>query len=171
MYTMKRVSYLLSLTIAMFSVLHAQSQTGTGKSFTFPSFNIIALDSSKSISLKNISQKKPVVFLFFSTTCDHCQREVTGLVKKKDKFQKVQLVMISMENLAAIKAFYRDYSLAGISNLVIGKDPAHAGISQYRFESFPYCAIYKSNHTYITSLDKEFDADDIIQELKKAGQL
>jgi len=137
----------------------------------YPVFNLISLDSATIFSTDKIVQNKPVVFLFFSTTCEHCQNEMKDLLKHKEDFTKIQLLLISTENLSEIKNFFNEYSLAKIPGMRIGKDYKYAGIKHFMFERFPFCAIYSKNRQFIKSFESEFDTDLILKELKKRKEI
>ena len=149
-----------------------QSNSASGqKKSDIPSIELLSLDSSSVFQTNTLSKKKPVVLLFFNTTCDHCQKEAADLVKNKEDLKKIQLVMISTENLNAIRIFYEQYSLSEINKLIIGKDFHYAGINFFKYESVPYCAIYSREHLYLDSLERDFNAQAILQKLKKRGEL
>lgn len=137
----------------------------------FPSIDILKFDSSVIIKTQKIPRTRPVVLLFFSTTCDHCQKEAVDLLTKKESFKKIQLVMISMEDITVIRKFYRQYSLDKLPNLIIGRDGLYTGIRQYKFESFPYCVIYSKNRQFVKSFERNFNTENILSALRDAGEL
>lgn len=157
-----------------FSILAGNCQSNSPsaqKKSDIPSIEILSLDSTSVFNTNTISNKKPVVLLFFNTTCDHCQKEATDLVKNKAELKKIQLVMISTENLTAISSFYKQYALSTLDNLIIGKDFLNTGAKFYMFESVPYCAIYTRDYLYLDSLERDFNTQDILMKLKNKGEL
>lgn len=48
---------------------------------------------------------KPVVLIYFNSTCDHCQREITALRAKKGLFEDAALVMMSAEQIETVRSF------------------------------------------------------------------
>lgn len=158
----------------IFSILASNCQTNsasTPANSEIPSIEILLTDSATIFHTSTLSARKPVVLLFFSSTCDHCQKEATDMVQKKEILKKIQLVMISTEELFAIRNFYEQYGLSAVSKLIIGKDIRYAGIKHFQFESIPYCALYSRGHKYLGSLERNFNTDSIILKLKEKGEL
>lgn len=135
------------------------------KNTVFPSIGIQLMDSSTILQTQTIAKDKPVVFLVFNTTCEHCQQEASDLVKNKNRLDKIRLLMMSYENITAIKKFYDKYSLSQIKGLIIGRDYRFAGANYFIYESVPFCAIYSKNHLYINSLERNFTTDSIFNVL------
>ena len=141
------------------------------KSTVFPSFDILLMDSSTIFQTQKIGNDKPVVFLVFNSSCEHCQKEASDLVKNKSRLSTIRLVMMSYENISLIKSFYNKYSLSRIEGLIIGRDYRFAGANYFMYESIPFCAIYSKKHKYLQSLERDFDTDSIFNVLKKNGEL
>jgi thiol-disulfide isomerase/thioredoxin len=157
-----------------FSILagNCQSNTQTTKQKSeIPSIEVLLPDSASIFQTTTLSQKKPVVLLFFNTTCDHCQQEALDLVMHKTELRKIQLVMMSSENLNLIRKFYDQYELSSINKLIIGKDIRNSGMKHFQYESLPFCAIYTREHLFISSLERDFKTVKIIQLLKAKGEL
>lgn len=158
----------------IFSILASNCQSNsasTPANSEIPSIEILLTDSSTIFQTNTLSASKPVVLLFFSSNCDHCQKEATDMVQKKEILSKIQLVMISTEELYAIRNFYNQFGLSVINKLIIGKDIRYAGIKHFQFESIPYCALYSRGHKYLGSLERNFNTDSIILKLKEKGEL
>lgn len=132
-----------------------------------PSIGLLSLDSSSVYQTNKLPLQKPVIINFFNSTCDHCQKEAIDLAKNKEAFKKVQLVMISSENLPAIRNFYKEYQLSDIPNIIIGKDYLYTGIKIFKYESTPFCAVYSKGGTYMGSLEGDFNTLKILQKLEK----
>lgn len=147
---------------------HAQSQSNQ---FGYPSIDILLTDSTTIFRTANADNTKPVVILYFSTTCEHCQNLAKQLVKKKKDLSGLLLIMISIDGVSAIKNFYQQYSLSHLPGLIIGKDYKFTGSRFYSFESFPFCAIYSRQKKFIKSFERDFTPASIISELKKKGEL
>lgn len=137
----------------------------------FPAIAIQLLDSTSIFQTKNIGKSKPVVFLLFNTTCEHCQKETRDLVKYKEELNKVNLIMISSEEITRIRSFYQQYSLSQIKGLVIGRDSLFAGTRLFMNESFPFCAVYSKKHLFLKSFERNFTTDSIFKVLKSNGEL
>jgi thiol-disulfide isomerase/thioredoxin len=152
----------LLLAVAMFLVTKENQGDSNIVKGDLPDLKIILTDSVTTYNVADTKGEKPVIFLFFSTTCDHCQSLAGELVRKKESLREIDLIMASIDSIDAIKRFGNQYSLFDIENLIIGKDAANAGIRTFQFESFPFCAIYNKQHKRIKSFERQFSAEDII---------
>ncbi|AEI50558.1 TlpA family protein disulfide reductase [Runella slithyformis] len=69
--------------------------------------------------------QKPTWLLYFDSTCEFCQMEITDLDRHKEKLTAVQLVLISAEETAVLQKFVRQHSFAQLSNVAIVQDHNH----------------------------------------------
>ena len=132
-----------------------------------PEVEILLPDSTTRYRVSETKGKRPVVLLFFSTTCDHCQSFAREMLKNQEKLKEFDLFMASTESLSLIKKFRNEYSLFELKNLVIGKDVFSAGIRTFHFESYPFSSIYNKQHKFIRSFEREFTVDDVISGINK----
>lgn len=158
---------LLPATLLLITALQAQVPPVHKTSPLMPSIEIQLLDSTTIFHTQKLAKDKPVVLLFFHTTCDHCQKKATELVANKEKLKQFRLVMMSNESIFLTKKFYLQYGLNRINNLVIGRDYKYSGAKYYAFESFPFCAMYSKEHKFIKSLERNFTLMDILKALEK----
>ncbi len=132
-----------------------------------PEIELLLPDSTTRYRISEIKGKRPVVLLFFNTTCDHCQSFAREMLKKQEQLKEFELFMASSESLSLIKKFRNEYSLFELKNLVIGKDVFSAGIRTFHFESYPFCSIYNKQHKFIRSFEREFTVEDVISGINK----
>ncbi len=162
-----RIFYLLLFLISFSGFTFGQAgSTMQNDRKGFPAIEYLLPDSSAVKNTSNISRSKPVIFLFFQTTCDHCRQLTKDIVLNKDKFSKFQLVMLTIESTNLIRNYFAAQKLSKIDNLIIGKDYKYGGIKKYQFESFPYCVIFSRNRSYMGSFEREFSVSSILKILK-----
>lgn len=70
--------------------------------------------------------------------------------------------MLSAESLKIIHDFYISNSFSELKNLVIGKDYLTKGQQLFRFESYPFCAVYNEKHQFIRSFQRNFNVDSLV---------
>ncbi len=75
-----------------------------------PGFNLLSMDST-AFTNRNLNLAQPTVIIFFNSECPHCQYEATAIGENINAFAHVNLLMMSVEPLAKIKAFATDYRL------------------------------------------------------------
>lgn len=107
-----------------------------------PAFTIFTVPDSIAFSNKNLLKNKPLVIMFFSPDCDHCQKETKELLAYKEELKNIQILMVSPSSYAAVKQFYEAYSLSTMPNLKLCNDINYALGSIYQLKTFPSIFVY-----------------------------
>jgi thiol-disulfide isomerase/thioredoxin len=137
------------------------------KNNSFPTFSLLRTDST-SFSTDNLPKNKPVVLVYFSTECGHCQLEAQELSKSMDKFKEVTFLFVGFHHsVSEIKTFGEKYGLSKFNNIWLCKEAKFFLISYYYIEFTPFIAIYDSNKKFV----KEFRNGAKPEELAEALQL
>lgn len=85
---------------------------------------------------------KPVVLIYFNSTCDHCQRQLTALERAWSRFDEVSLVLMSAQAEEEISAFSSALQFPTTADLkVVRCDPADIAES-FGVLSLPQIFIY-----------------------------
>lgn len=48
---------------------------------------------------------KPTIYVYFNSTCDHCQRQLQAMVRESARFEGARLVLLSAEETEVLFAF------------------------------------------------------------------
>ena len=104
--------------------------------------------------------------MFFSPGCDHCQHETEEIIKRKNDFKNIQIVMCTIAPLWEMNDFYKKYKLSQLSDLVIGRDYQYVLPSFYMIHNFPYLAFYNKNKQLISTFEGTLAVDKILKEFK-----
>lgn len=107
--------------------------------------------------------EKPTVIVYFNTECEHCQYEATQIVKYQDKFENVNLYMLSAENITQIKTFAHKMGLDKITHLEMGKITVKESFEVFAFTSIPDILIYNASG----ELQKHFKGETKIEAILK----
>lgn len=163
--------YMLSAVLLIASIaVFAQSTEGDPANKLkpgIPSFKLLSLDSTTVHTKEKLAKDKPVMILLFSPDCDHCKHLTEEIVKNKKKFKDVQIIMSSFKSLALIKPFYNATNAATIPNLVMGKDFSWYFSSYYKFNKYPFAALYNKKHELITTYEYTIDINQLAEILNK----
>ncbi len=127
---------------------------------TLPKFKAINLDS---ISFEPKQNGKPIIMIYFNSDCEHCQSEVTAIVKNQEKFTNTQILMLSSESIIKIKAFATKYKVLGIKNLQIVQISNKIAAENLGFKSIPHILIYDAKG----NLQKQFVGETKIETILK----
>jgi len=164
---MKKLLILFSLVVVAGCT---QAQQNKQDITNIPPFHILKGDSTW-FTPANLKKNKPVMIIYFSPDCSHCQHLVYEMKPKMKNFDKVQIVMVTFtdyDHLQAIRNFVRDFDLAKYHNLTVGSE-AHTYVVQryYQVTSTPYIAIYDKKGKLTKAFDKVPNVDELIAEVQK----
>ncbi len=167
---MKKKIVLAALTLILFSGIKAQVMYDTTapykKTKTIPDFQILKTDSTW-FTNKQLPSNEPVVIVYFSPDCGHCQLTAQEFVKDMNKLKNVFFVWTSYHSVDEIKAFAKKYKLDRYKNVVLGRDPNYFLPSFYRVKFTPFMAIYGSNGKLMETFDQGTSPDNIARLVKK----
>jgi thiol-disulfide isomerase/thioredoxin len=167
---MKKIALLFCLVLTL-SSLNAQDG---GK--PIPPYKILTTDSVY-VTPAKLKKNAPVMIIYFSPDCTHCQHltdELTDQLKTEEKqhkgmpLHKIQIVMITWSTLQAIQIFKKDYELGKFPNITIGTEGYTYTVQRYyQVKTTPYIAIYDKNGKPVHSFDKVPKFSDILEAVKK----
>ena len=134
---------------------------------SFPAYPLFALDSSRFNSLRVAGKKEPVVIIYFSPTCSHCQRqaeEITGHIKA---FKDVQFLMVSSYPMQEIKEYVNTYALSRFPNITVASDPNFSMGQFFELKSLPGIYVYNKNGKYKTHFETNVLADTLAKAVRE----
>jgi thioredoxin-related protein len=109
----------------------------------------------------------PVVLMYFSPDCDHCQEFTKALLKNYTVMTNKQLVMITFQSMEMIKKFEKDYNLAAYPNIKLGTEGTSYLVQKYyQIRSFPYLAMYDKTGKLVKIYEGEQPYTEIFKTLK-----
>lgn len=168
---MKRLKYLPAFLFVFLAVLSTLQGSSQPFKKGLPSIEILLTDSISRFHTQAAGHDKPIILLLFHTTCEHCQQQARDMVSKKKQLEATRLIMISTEPVSTIRKFSADYALSSIKGLVIGRDVQLVTPRMFMYESFPFSALYDRRHRFISSFERNFNSNTLLNELKKKGAL
>jgi thiol-disulfide isomerase/thioredoxin len=138
---------LLSVAILISATSRAQDSTAaTFKNIQhLPAFKIYAVPDSTIFTSAQLKKSGPLVLMFFSPDCDHCQKETKELMAYKEELKNLQIIMASAAAFKDINAFYKDYNIASMTNIIMGQDANYILGMKYQIRTYPSIFVYDSN--------------------------
>ncbi|HUR11573.1 MAG TPA: redoxin domain-containing protein [Flavitalea sp.] len=118
----------------------------------FPPIQLVQLDN-KPLTKKDIHANQPSLLFYFSPECEHCQHQVTDMLKKMDALKKVQIVMVTHQPAEMLQRFYTDYGLNKYKNIRVARDTKFLLPPFYNIKSLPYQALYNKKGNLITTYE------------------
>lgn len=133
-----------------------------------PSFEVLELDSSKVFNTYTIPEGKPIVLIYFSPDCDHCEHLTEDLIKKMDELKKTRIYMITPMDLTMTNEFYNKLNLGAYKNIKVYKDFLFFGYKFFGFRSFPFAAVYDSHKNLVKGFPEKLTAELLLEAVKEA---
>jgi thiol-disulfide isomerase/thioredoxin len=141
---LKKIVFLLLLIESTLG-LFAQKDTADNyinRFITIPAFKINIVPDSSAYSNQHLKKNTPLVVMFFSPDCDHCQNETKELLAYKKELKGIQVLMVSSASYKEIKDFYELFQLSSIPNIKVGQDVNFKLGSIYKMRTYPSIFVY-----------------------------
>ncbi len=161
---MKRILFFLSLVITV-GCTRAQN---SGNIQNIPDYRILDADSVYRTPA-NLKKNQPVMIVYFSPDCSHCQHLMNEIKGQMKDFSKIQIVMVSAVDYRMIKGFYKDFGIAAYPNITVGTEGnSYKVLQYYNVKTTPYIAIYNHKHKLLKAYEKAPKIEDLAAMAKKA---
>ncbi len=133
---------------------------------SIPPFKML-LTNGKTFYAKDLSHQKPVIIIYFSPDCEHCQTLMNGVFNKINNFKGAEIIMITFNPLNEVVKFEKYYHTYKYPNIIVGTEvPALFLRSYYNLVKTPFTALYDRMGQYIYSYKQETSIDDLVKRLK-----
>ena len=129
-----------------------------------PNIHLFDLDSSSFALIKTFRSRSMVV-VYFNPACEHCQYEAETISNNLDKFGNTDIIMISDENISAIRKFAADYRLDRQSQVNFYKIDPNLVFSTFGKYTVPTILIYDENGHLAKRFDGETKVEAILNYL------
>ncbi|MGN6415973.1 MAG: TlpA family protein disulfide reductase [Pseudobacter sp.] len=160
----KWVLFLGTVLIVQLAMAQTNNEPPYKRFPTVPPLQLEMLDST-SFTKANV-KKQPLIIMFFSPTCDHCQHQIEEMTESMDKFGNTQIILATYQPADEVKKFYDQYQLAKYPNIKIGRDSKYLLPPFYNIRSLPYLALYNKKGDLITTYEGNVKVSKLLQALK-----
>jgi thioredoxin-related protein len=135
---------------------------------SIPPYEILTTDSVNETPA-NLKKNKPVMIIYFSPDCSHCQHLMYEMKPQMSAFKNIQVVMITFaEPLKASQVFYRDFDLKKYPNFTVGTEGYSMKVQKYyQLKTTPYIALYDKNGKLVKAYEKAPKIEELAAEVKK----
>lgn len=153
---------ILSIVLFFGAAVFACAQEGP---YTIPEFTFYKLDDTP-FTRNDLTKTSNIVFVFFSTTCHHCQDETRAMGEHFDAFNQSTLYFISKEKKNDVLKFMEAYGkeLKDKPNVHVLLDPQSEFVLKFNPTQYPSVYIY----TPTRQLVKRFSGETPIEEITAA---
>ena len=160
-----RTGLLLLLTL-LTGALHAQTPAKKIPPFTFYQLN------STPFSNSNLPKGKKILFVFFDTGCEHCQRSVARYNQHLAELRNAAVYFVTLDVKAKIDPFMDKYgnNISKEKNVLLLQDRQFQFITRFQPKKYPSMFLYSAQQQLLFYSDEETAVDTILQLVKaKAG--
>lgn len=156
---MKRILYLLALGLFIAQPGKSQqSQTEEAQlpymsDKSLPPFNILEVDSTTIFNTDKLPSGQPILLMYFSPDCEHCQHETESIIQNMDSLKDVKIVMCTALPFDKMRNFWAYYKLANYPNIIMGRDYEFFFSRHFGSQYVPYLAIYDRHKKLVKVFD------------------
>ncbi|HWB25290.1 MAG TPA: hypothetical protein VG738_07410 [Chitinophagaceae bacterium] len=134
-----------------------------------PPINIMQADSTW-FTNANIPKNKPVVIIYFSPECGHCQLTAQELYSHIDELKDGFFIWVTYYSVPEIQTFEEKYKLGKLKNFRFGRDPRYAIPSFYKVKFTPFMAVYNTNGQLVETFEQGTTPEILAGLIKQAVQ-
>ncbi len=146
--------------LSVCSLVYAQS----GK---LPPFRVVQ-SNGKVFKAEDLPIGKPIILIYFSPECDHCDKLMKDLMKRQANFKKASIAMITYLPVEKVSKFVQQYNLNKYPNIYVGTEGnAFFVRNYYKITDMPFIALHNKNGDVVKVYRKEGALTDLISQLDK----
>jgi thiol-disulfide isomerase/thioredoxin len=151
----------------LFAGLHTQAQDNQQQDQApylkvpyVPPFKLLLTDSTW-YTKEDLPKKKPIVVIYFSPDCSHCQWEAQQIVDSMEYLSNAFFVFASYKKMPEIKEFAEKYKLLAQPNIKVGRDTAYFIPSFFRVKFTPFIGMYDEDGKFVKAFPKGATIEDL----------
>ncbi|HYK44061.1 MAG TPA: redoxin domain-containing protein [Parafilimonas sp.] len=153
---------LLALAVFLFIVsFDASAQQGK-----LPPFRIMQSNGTI-FKAEQLPFEKPILIIYFSPDCDHCQAFMKDFFKSAADFKKASVVMVTYRPIADVTKFVADFGVNKYSNIYVGTEGSSFFLKNYyKLLDMPFAALYDKNGNIMTSYRSNISLNELALKIK-----
>ena len=133
---------------------------------TMPDFKLKLMDGS-TVSTSQLSNKEPVLLIYFAPDCEHCRALMKELLPQMNAFKKVQILMATFESPDDVRWFINHFQTNKYPNIKVGiEEPVFFLKNYYKLEHTPFTALFNKNGKLMISYKEYTPVSELIKWVK-----
>lgn len=129
---------------------------------TFPSFDMLLADSVTRLNTATIEVGGPIVLLYFSPDCEHCQKETEAILGHMAVMKETRFLFVTNDPFDKLKAFKGYYKLDRYPNIILGRDEQFFLLRHFKGAYPPYLVLYDRQKQQRATYQGDTPVDTII---------
>ncbi|MCD9576888.1 peroxiredoxin family protein [Flavobacterium soyae] len=114
---------------------------------------------------QNLMTETPAIFIYFNTECEYCSEEAQMIHENIKKFENIQIIFISFENIKQIKKFAQNHQLINYDNIYFLYDSKNTFASTFDINSLPSLVLYNKNKNLVEKIKGQTKPEILIKKL------
>ena len=132
-----------------------------------PPFRMAQTDGKLFIA-SNLPIDKPVIIIYFSPECDHCQVLMKEWFKRSGDFRKASVAMITFLPLNSVALFEKEFKTKQHPNIISGTEGTGFFVrNYYKVLDLPFVALHDKNGNLITTYSKDIPLNTLAAKLRQ----
>ena len=153
---------MMALLAGSLTITNAKAQAGK-----LPPFRMMQT-SGKVFKAEDLPMGKPIIIIYFSPECDHCEKLMKELVKRTEELKKASIAMVTYLPVEKVLEFEKTYLLKKYSNIYTGTEGSSFFLKNYyNLTEMPFAALYSKNGDLLKWYSKEIDLKDLSTRLNR----
>ena len=148
--------------IIAFVVLLANCSSHLKGGAFFPSFEMLLADSTTRLNTSTIKEGQPIVLLYFSPDCEHCQKETESILQHMSAMKDAQFYFVTNDPFDRLKDFKGYYKLDKYPNIILGRDEQFFLLRHFKGIYPPYLVLYDRQKRQRAAYQGDTPVDTII---------
>lgn len=132
-----------------------------------PPFRIMQ-SNGKIFKAEELPVGKPIILIYFSPECDHCEKLLKEVFTKEKNLRKASIVLITFLPIESMDKFQKQFNLISYKNIYSGTEGSSFFVKNFlNIQEIPFVALYNKDGGIIKKYSRPANIDDMISELKK----
>lgn len=149
----------------LFGLMFLMSSSLSAQSGKVPPFKVVQMNG-KVFTAQDLPMGKPIVIIYFSPDCDHCNLMTTEMMKNPDKYKNASVAMVTYLPVDQVSKFVQKHGLAKRSNFYVGTEGTSFFLrNYYKLNKMPFLALYTKNGDLVKSYIDETGMPDLVKRL------
>ena len=111
--------------------------------------------------------EKPILIIYFSPDCDHCETFMKEFFKRAADFTKASVVMVTYLPVAEVTKFIAEFNISHYSNIYVGTEGSSFFLKNYyKLLDMPFAALYDKNGNIMASYRSNIPLNELALKIK-----
>jgi thiol-disulfide isomerase/thioredoxin len=155
----------IGLALVVMATLAAPSNAGA-QANKLPPFRMVQ-SNGKIFKAEDLPMGKPIILIYFSPDCDHCEKMLKEFFGKAKQFSRSSVAMITYLTQDRVAKFEKDYPVKKHANIYAGTEGTTFFVRNYfKITDMPFAALYTKEGNFVKSYSQEIPLNDLATRLK-----